>query len=243
MEAFGKAEKRKKPSPVELFEDVYDEIPIHLQKQMDSLKEHLSKNGDKYPVQSHEVWSWGIAGGCTFTSRISSSTLHPLDIYINVNSVLYMYKYKTTPGGVDPRKMDTTFGVLRVGLKSSESLNSLVIHKWNICSLLLTFLILVDCTSVYHYLNVQTNCQRISIYLLKWCISCKSSLFLNIVLSNTQMTHTQVYNSHTAVSLDLIWIHIALFLVNVHVLPCSEESYVLRCVSRDLAKQDTRTYQ
>ncbi|XP_048731932.1 2-oxoisovalerate dehydrogenase subunit alpha, mitochondrial-like [Ostrea edulis] len=57
MEAFGKAEKRKKPSPVELFEDVYDEIPIHLQKQMDSLKEHLSKNGDKYPVQSHEVWS------------------------------------------------------------------------------------------------------------------------------------------------------------------------------------------
>jgi 2-oxoisovalerate dehydrogenase E1 component alpha subunit len=57
MEAFGKAEKRKKPSPVELFEDVYDEIPKHLQKQKDSLKEHLSKNEGRYPIEFYEAWS------------------------------------------------------------------------------------------------------------------------------------------------------------------------------------------
>lgn len=57
MESFAKAEKRKKPSPPELFRDVYKEIPPHLQKQMDSLKEHLSKNEDKYPIQNHEPWS------------------------------------------------------------------------------------------------------------------------------------------------------------------------------------------
>lgn len=58
MESFAKAEKRKKPNPTELFKDVYEEIPLHLQKQMDSLKEHLSKNEDKYPTQNYEPWSW-----------------------------------------------------------------------------------------------------------------------------------------------------------------------------------------
>lgn len=57
MESFAKAEKRKKPNPTELFKDVYEEIPPHLQKQMDSLKEHLSKNEDKYPTQNYEAWS------------------------------------------------------------------------------------------------------------------------------------------------------------------------------------------
>lgn len=57
MESFAKAEKRKKPNPAELFKDVYEEIPPHLQKQMDSLKEHLSKNEDKYPTQNYEAWS------------------------------------------------------------------------------------------------------------------------------------------------------------------------------------------
>lgn len=57
MESFAKAEKRKKPNPTELFKDVYEEIPLHLQKQMDSLKEHLSKNEDKYPTQNYEPWS------------------------------------------------------------------------------------------------------------------------------------------------------------------------------------------
>lgn len=57
MESFAKAEKRKKPNPTELFKDVYEEIPPHLLKQMDSLKEHLSKNEDKYPTQNYEAWS------------------------------------------------------------------------------------------------------------------------------------------------------------------------------------------
>lgn len=57
MESFAKAEKRKKPNPTELFKDVYEEIPPHLQKQMNSLKEHLSKNEDKYPTQNYEAWS------------------------------------------------------------------------------------------------------------------------------------------------------------------------------------------
>ena len=54
MEAFARAEKLKKPSPVVMFDDVYDELTTHLQQQRDELKKHLSQYRDQYPLDSFE---------------------------------------------------------------------------------------------------------------------------------------------------------------------------------------------
>ena len=54
MEAFARAEKLKKPSPVVMFDDVYDELPTHLQQQRDELKKHLTQYRDQYPLDSFE---------------------------------------------------------------------------------------------------------------------------------------------------------------------------------------------
>ena len=50
LEAFNSAEKKKKPNIMEMFKDVYDEMPLHLQKQQDSLTEHLQQYQENYPV-------------------------------------------------------------------------------------------------------------------------------------------------------------------------------------------------
>jgi len=50
LEAFNSAEKKKKPNIMEMFKDVYDEMPLHLQKQQDSLTEHLQQYQEHYPV-------------------------------------------------------------------------------------------------------------------------------------------------------------------------------------------------
>lgn len=54
LEAFARAEKKKKPTPVELFRDVYAEMPTHLQKQLNSMKEHVMHNKEHYPVDNFE---------------------------------------------------------------------------------------------------------------------------------------------------------------------------------------------
>jgi len=43
------AEKIAKPPVEDLVTDVYDEVPLHLQKQLDELKEHIKKYPDAYP--------------------------------------------------------------------------------------------------------------------------------------------------------------------------------------------------
>ncbi|OWF40037.1 2-oxoisovalerate dehydrogenase subunit alpha, mitochondrial-like [Mizuhopecten yessoensis] len=57
MEAFAKAEKRKRPNPEFLFTDVYDDVPPHLQKQMDEMKQHVAKYPQHYPVDAHNKMS------------------------------------------------------------------------------------------------------------------------------------------------------------------------------------------
>jgi len=54
LEAFARAEQRKKPSPVVMFDDVYSELPTHLQRQKDELKQHIAQYGDHYPLDSFE---------------------------------------------------------------------------------------------------------------------------------------------------------------------------------------------
>lgn len=48
LEAIKQAESRPKPPMESLFEDVYKEIPPHLQQQMTQLKEHVAKHPGKY---------------------------------------------------------------------------------------------------------------------------------------------------------------------------------------------------
>ena len=54
MEAFAASEKRLKPSPTHLFTDVYHDVPPHLQKQLNEMKEHVSKYSQHYPLSNHE---------------------------------------------------------------------------------------------------------------------------------------------------------------------------------------------
>lgn len=54
MEAFARAEKRPKPKWQEMFYDVYDELPAHLQKQMNEMEDHLKTYGQEYPMQNYE---------------------------------------------------------------------------------------------------------------------------------------------------------------------------------------------
>jgi len=54
MEAFAKAEKRRKPKISEMFLDVYDEVPPHLAKQMEEMKEHIEKYPQHYPIKSFD---------------------------------------------------------------------------------------------------------------------------------------------------------------------------------------------
>ncbi|XP_039249417.2 2-oxoisovalerate dehydrogenase subunit alpha, mitochondrial-like [Styela clava] len=54
MEAFAASEKRLKPSPKHLFTDVYHDVPAHLQKQMNEMREHVKKYKEHYPLNNHE---------------------------------------------------------------------------------------------------------------------------------------------------------------------------------------------
>jgi 2-oxoisovalerate dehydrogenase E1 component alpha subunit len=43
------AEKVAKPPVEDLVSDVYDQVPAHLQKQLDELKAHIKKYPEAYP--------------------------------------------------------------------------------------------------------------------------------------------------------------------------------------------------
>jgi 2-oxoisovalerate dehydrogenase E1 component alpha subunit len=53
LQAFAKAEKRKKPSVDELFTDVYDELPWHLKEQQAELKEMMKKYPEQYDTSGY----------------------------------------------------------------------------------------------------------------------------------------------------------------------------------------------
>ena len=54
MKAFAEAEPRKKPNPEEMFTDVYDTIPPHLEQQMKQMKEHVLQHKEHYPLERYE---------------------------------------------------------------------------------------------------------------------------------------------------------------------------------------------
>ena len=54
IEALNWAEKIRKLPVSSMFDDVYDTLPKNLQRQLEELKEHLTKYGEHYPVDEHE---------------------------------------------------------------------------------------------------------------------------------------------------------------------------------------------
>lgn len=54
MTSFARAEKRLKPNPAFMFTDVYDEVPPHIQQQMDETKAHVDIYKEQYPVKYFE---------------------------------------------------------------------------------------------------------------------------------------------------------------------------------------------
>jgi len=54
MAALQLAESSKKPPISQMFEDVYDTLPIHLQQQADEMKKHLNKYGEHYQLGSFD---------------------------------------------------------------------------------------------------------------------------------------------------------------------------------------------
>jgi len=54
LEAFARAERKKKPSPVIMFDDVYDELPSQIRRQREEMKQHIMQYGGHYPVDSFE---------------------------------------------------------------------------------------------------------------------------------------------------------------------------------------------
>ena len=57
MEAFARAEKKKKPNPESLFTDVYDKMTPRLEKQLQAMKSHCTQYKEQYPFDSHEPMS------------------------------------------------------------------------------------------------------------------------------------------------------------------------------------------
>ena len=58
MEAFARAEKKKRPNPELLFSDVYDQMPPRIHKQMEDMKSHCTQYKEYYPLDSHEPMTW-----------------------------------------------------------------------------------------------------------------------------------------------------------------------------------------
>ena len=54
MTAFVEAEQKKRPSPEEMFKDVYDTLPPHLQQKMKEMKEHVLKHKEHYPLERYD---------------------------------------------------------------------------------------------------------------------------------------------------------------------------------------------
>jgi len=54
LQAFARAEKKLKPNWKELFTEVYDEMPVDLQRQKEEMEAHVNMYKDKYPLQNYE---------------------------------------------------------------------------------------------------------------------------------------------------------------------------------------------
>ena len=54
MTEFKKADKRKRPSPDNLFTDVYDTMLKHIREQYENMKRHISKFPEHYPLEHYE---------------------------------------------------------------------------------------------------------------------------------------------------------------------------------------------
>jgi 2-oxoisovalerate dehydrogenase E1 component alpha subunit len=54
MDAFHKAEKEKRSKPTDMFDDVYKDLPKHLENQKKELVEHLRKYQKEYPLELYE---------------------------------------------------------------------------------------------------------------------------------------------------------------------------------------------
>ncbi|XP_071490754.1 2-oxoisovalerate dehydrogenase subunit alpha, mitochondrial-like [Diadema antillarum] len=54
MYEFQAAEKRKKPSPSLMLTDVYEEMPPHLQNQLEEMKKHVEQYKEHYPLDMYE---------------------------------------------------------------------------------------------------------------------------------------------------------------------------------------------
>ncbi len=48
------AEKRKRAKPTDMFEDIYDVLPKHLQKQRQEMLDHLKLYKNEYPMELFE---------------------------------------------------------------------------------------------------------------------------------------------------------------------------------------------
>ncbi len=53
LKAFTKAEKEKKPSLDEVFSDVYDTLPKHLQEQQEEMRRIIKKYSEHYPLSAY----------------------------------------------------------------------------------------------------------------------------------------------------------------------------------------------
>lgn len=54
MEAFQRAERKKKPNPMLMFSDVYAKMPSHLRRQMEAQRAHIEAHPDYYPLKEFQ---------------------------------------------------------------------------------------------------------------------------------------------------------------------------------------------
>ena len=54
MDCFHNAEKMKRAKPTDMFEDIYDQMPKHLQRQRKEMLDHLKIYKSEYPMELYE---------------------------------------------------------------------------------------------------------------------------------------------------------------------------------------------
>ncbi|KAL3316315.1 hypothetical protein Ciccas_005041 [Cichlidogyrus casuarinus] len=54
LDAFNRAEATKKPNPLHMFSDVYQDLTPRLRRQMEETKSHLAKYGQHYPIDLYD---------------------------------------------------------------------------------------------------------------------------------------------------------------------------------------------
>jgi len=55
MEAFARCEKLKRASPSIMFDNIFDKMEPHLERQMKELNEHIKQNDDHFPLSQYET--------------------------------------------------------------------------------------------------------------------------------------------------------------------------------------------